>query len=400
MDPLIQPLFADFADGLVSLLQFLGAFLGYVLLFAIPVGALAVAIHFCLSLPLRRRERARFFLDLLETGMARGHSVEQTVMGVAMSRDRTLGVRFHLLAAHLESGLRLDAALERVPRLLPPPVVAMLRVGGRLGDVRRVLPACREWLRERPGSVQSAYHYLIMLLLVFSPVAMFLLISLNVFVWPKLIEVFMGVGEGYPLPLITRLALASSRWLVWVQMIFMLGLLLATVLYLGGPRMARWMQLGVFPFADWLAWRIPWKRKRLVRTFSATLGVLLDGGVPEVEAIQLAADCTANEIARRRAQRVGAAIQQGVKLQEAVAAFDDTGEFKWRLANACHAHSGFLSAINGWHEALDAKAFQQEEASAHLITSGLVLFNGAVVALTATAVFAALISIMERAAVW
>ncbi len=400
MNPLIQPLFADFADGLVSLLQFLGAFLGYVLLFALPVGALAVAIHFCLSLPLRRRERARFFLDLLETGMARGHSVEQTVLGVAASRDHALGVRFHLLAAHLENGLRLDAALERVPRLLPPPVVAMLRVGGRLGDMRRVLPACREWLRERPGSVQSAYHYLVMLLLVFSPVAMFLLIGLNVFVWPKLTEVFIGVGEGYPLPAITRLALAWSPWLVWAQVVFLLGLLVATLLYLGGPSMARWLQLGVFPFADWLAWRIPWKRKRLVRTFSATLGVLLDGGVPEAEAIQLAADCTANEIARRRAQRVGTALQQGTRLQDAVAAFDDTGEFQWRLTNACHARNGFLRALNGWHEALDARAFQQEEASAHVITSGLVLFNGAVVALTATAVFAALISIMERAAIW
>jgi len=157
------------------------------------------------------------------------------------------------------------------------------------------------------------------------------------------------------------------------------------------------MQRGGFPLADWIAWSIPWKRNRLVRTFSATLGVLLDGGVPEAEAVRLAGDCTANVVARRRAERIAAAIQQGIKLQEAVAVFDDRGEFKWRLTNACHARDGFLSALNGWHETLDAKAFQQEEATAHVITSGLVLFNGVLVALTATGVFAALISIMERA---
>jgi type II secretory pathway component PulF len=397
MSTLLQPLFADLAGGLLALLQFILAFVGYVLLFAVPVGALTVLIHFFLSLPLRRRERARLFLDLLETGLAQGRSAEHTLVAVAGSRDRTLGVRFQLLAAHLETGLRLDAALDRVPRLLPPPVAAMLRVGVRLGDLRRVLPACREWLRERPASVQSAYHYLIMLLVVFSPVAILLLINLNVFVWPKLKEVFVGMGEGAALPAFTRLALNSTGWLVGAQGLFMFGLFVAAFAYIAGPRVTGWLQWGGYPLVDWLAWRTPWKRKRLTRTFSATLAVLLDGGVPEAEAVKLAGDCTANEIARRRAARVVAAVQQGTKLQDAVAAFDDRGEFKWRLTNACHARDGFLRALNGWHEALDAKAFQQEEAAAHSITSGLVLFNGAVVALTAVAVFAALIAILERA---
>src|SRR5206468_9594592 len=65
----------------------------------------------------------------------------------------------------------------------------------------------------------------------------------------------------------------------------------------------------------------------------------------------------------RRAQRVLAALEQGVKLDEAVRAFDDNGEFHWRLTNATHARGGFLAALRGWHEALDAKAFQIGRAS-------------------------------------
>lgn len=397
MDAPLPFVVANASDALLHVVQFVATFIGYVLLFAAPLGALTALIHFFLSLPLRRRERARLFVDLLETGLTQGRSAEQTIMGVASSQDRTLGVRFHLLAAHLENGLRLEAALARVPRLLPPQVVSMLRVGARLGDLRRVLPACREWLRERPASVQSAYHYLIMLLVVFSPVAIFLLISLNVFVWPKLQEVFVGLGEGVALPQLTRFALQSTRWLVGIQVCFMVGLLIAAFVYVAGPRIAGWLRGRTFPFADWMAWHIPWKRKRLVRTFSATLAVLLDGAVPETEAVRLAAECTANDIVRRRAERVIAAIQQGVKLQEAVADFDDAGEFQWRLTNACHVRDGFLRALNGWHEMLDAKSFQQEEAAAHMVTSGLVLFNGFVVALTATAIFIALIAVMERA---
>ena len=117
--------------------------------------------------------------------------------------------------------------------------------------------------------------------------------------------------------------------------------------------------------------------------------------MPEAEAVRLAGDSTANEICRRRARRVIAALGKGVKLDDAVRAFDDTGEFHWRLANATHARGGFLNALRGWHEALDAKAFQQEEAATHILTSGLVILNGLVVGLIATAMFGMLVMILK-----
>jgi type II secretory pathway component PulF len=146
---------------------------------------------------------------------------------------------------------------------------------------------------------------------------------------------------------------------------------------------------------DWIAWHIPWKHKKLLRAFSAMLAVLLDGGVPEAEAVRLAGESTANEICRRRAQHVIAAMEKGVKLDDAVRTFDDTGEFHWRLANATHARGGFMSALRGWHAALDAKAFQQEETATHALTSGLVILNGVVVALIAISMFGMLVMILK-----
>jgi type II secretory pathway component PulF len=128
--------------------------------------------------------------------------------------------------------------------------------------------------------------------------------------------------------------------------------------------------------------------------------VLLDGGVPEAEAVRLAGDCTANEICRRRAQRVIGALQQGIKLDDAVRDFDSSGEFHWRLTNATHARGGFLNALHGWHEALDARAFQQEEATAHAVTSGLVILNGVLVALIAIGMFGILIASVNAALLW
>jgi type II secretory pathway component PulF len=172
-------------------------------------------------------------------------------------------------------------------------------------------------------------------------------------------------------------------------------LVAVAVVYIGGPGLVRWFQFRSVPVVDWLAWGIPWKRKKLLRAFSAMLAVLLDGGVPESEAVWLAGESTANEICRNRARRVIAELQQGVKLEDAVRKFDRSGEFHWRLTNATHAHGGFLGALRGWHEALDAKAFQQEETATHMLTSGLVILNGVVVGLIAVGMYGMLVMILK-----
>ena len=157
----MQFLLDDISESTLTMFRIAGSLLLYLICFVVPLAALAALMHTLLSLPLRRRERARFFLDLLETALAQGRSVEPTLAAMAESRDRAMGVRFHLLAAHLENGLRLGAALEKVPRLLPAQISATLRVGEKLGDLRRVLPACRETLREGSAGLQSAMHYML-----------------------------------------------------------------------------------------------------------------------------------------------------------------------------------------------------------------------------------------------
>jgi len=353
-------------------------------------------IHFLLTVPMRRAERARLFLDLLEGALSRGQSPEAMIISVAQSHDGMVGVRFFRLAAYIESGLRFGAALEKVPRFLPPQIAAMLRVGEKLGDLKKVLPACRELLRDRPAAVRSAVHYMIVVTLFFSPVAVGVIIATMIFVVPRFKEVAAGMDA--PLWPLTQFVFANVGWLIGFEMAVFLLLIAATLLYLGGSRFARWFQSDRLPFVDWIAWQIPWKQKRLQRTFSAMLTVLLDGGVPEVEAVRLAGECTANEICRRRAQRVMAALQQGVKLDKAVRAFDDSGEFHWRLTNAITQNGtrgGFLGALRGWHEALDARAFQQEEATAHAVTSGLVILNGVVVALITTGMFGLIVAMLK-----
>src|SRR5512142_1169837 len=57
-------------------------------------------LFFLLTLPMRRRERARIFLDLLELGLREGRTPEKAIVEASASRDPAAGARFHLLAAH------------------------------------------------------------------------------------------------------------------------------------------------------------------------------------------------------------------------------------------------------------------------------------------------------------
>ncbi len=376
--------------------QFLFALFWYSVFILLPGGALSVVAHFLLSLPMRRRDRALFFLDLMETVLQRGQPLEPAILSAAENHDRAIGVRFYMVAAHLESGCRLGEALEKVPSFLPPQVNAMIRAGEKLGDLKKVLPACREVLRVAPDTVRSTMHYMVAILLIFAPVACWLIAILSTFVIPKFKDVFAGMGvQIWPFTLFV-LDLNNSHILVGFEMLLFFGLLMLAAVYVGGPGFVRWFQFRQVPVVDWITWRIPWKRKKLQRAFSAMLAVLLDGGVPEAEAVRLAGDATANAVCRWRARRVIAALEKGVKLDDAVRAFDDTGEFHWRLTNATHAHGGFLNALRGWHEALDAKAFQQEETATNILTSGLVILNGLVVALIAIGMFGMLVMMLRH----
>jgi general secretion pathway protein F len=375
-----------------EILEGLGRLIAFFILIGVSLGTLFL-IHFLFTLPMRRAERARLFLDLLEDAIKRGQPVEEMILSIAQSRDQIVGVRFYLLAAHLENGLRFGEALKKVQSILPPQISAMLLAGETFGDLKKVLPACREILRDRPAGVRSAVHYMLLVVLLFSPMFVGVVTLIMTFVVPKFREVAAGMGSKlWPE---TIFVFASANWLMNFELFIFSLLVAASVVYVGGPGFVRWFRFHGFPIVDWIAWHIPWKRKKLLRAFSAMLAVLLDGGVPEAEAVRLAGECTANEICRHRAQRVIAALQQGAKLDEAVRLFDDSGEFHWRLTNATRARGGFLDALRGWHAALDAKAFQQEEATAHVVTSGLVILNGALVALIATAMFGIIINLLN-----
>jgi type II secretory pathway component PulF len=318
---------------------------------------------------------------------------------IAKSRDSTLGYRFHLLAAHLETGLRLSEALKKVPGVLPAQLMEMLAVGEQLGDIRKVMPACRKALTSGLSKTTSAVNYLILFLAV-SPFGGVIWLFIAVKILPMLRMTVYELTEGRELPPLLLFLTKHSILIGVIQFSLTATIWLAVLVYLSGPqgvsRFGSWLKL----LSDALNYRLPWRRKRLQRDFSAMLAILLDAEVPEEQAVTLAAQSTDNRVFIRRGERVAQRLREGVPLTEAVQAIDDTGEFRWRLTNAAYGRSGFMAALTGWHDALDAKAYQLEQAASQVITTGLVIVNGCIVGLIAIGLFSALTSIMWEGTLW
>lgn len=378
----------------------LDALFWFAMLMGLPLACgILYVIYYLLTLPLRRSERCQIFLDLLQLGLQGGRTPETAMIEAMDSRDASLGKQAHLLAAHLRSGSRLSEALERVPQILPPQIRAMLKAGERIGEIAKVVPACRQWLRDGISQVRGAHNYLILLAFCITPITLIIPIIIAVNVLPSFKMIFHSMGLGN-MPTFSLMVFSQGRVFLLVQTGFLLLLWALMIAYVGGPRLREWISRWLPGGPDRMAMMLPWKRKRLQRDFSSMLAMLLDANVPEAEAVTIAAEATANRAMIRRGENMCALLAQGIKLPEALRGMDDSGELRWRIANALQARGGFLRALTGWQEALDAKAFQLEQASAQVATTALVLVNGVMVGCIVIAVFLLLVNLINEACLW
>lgn len=352
----------------------------------IPIAFLAALAGYFTGRPYREQMRAEFLLDVIESAVREGRRVEQHIVQLAETEDPALGVPFHMLAGYLKRGWTLVPALEKVPALAPPQVCAILKAGLESGNLGRVLPAARAMLRDGPSQSLASVNYQVMLAIVFNPLILLLLPVFSVKIVPVFVEIISG--HGRPVPHMVSIFQSVAPLVFLGLIVLVLFIYFLALVMLGGPRVVTWLEAGL-PEVSHRVWVcLPWRRKRMMRDFSAMLGLLLDAGLPEPRAVTHAAGSTANRVFESRAARVVIRLEAGEKLTDAIVALDDSGELHWRLQNAVHG-AGFVQALAGWGESLDAQAFRQEQGTAQFITTLLLLLNGATVAFVAISIMMA-----------
>ena len=371
----IEPDFL-WATGIVLIIS------GFVLLFLCFV---ALTYRWSL-LPVERREQARFFLELLSLAEESGHSIEQTIIEFSKSGERPLGVQFDQLARHIESGLNLPEALAKVPGYLPAQVVATLKVGHETGGMNMTLPVAPENLREQNHNARGEWGYLVAVM----SIAVMIVGIIMTYVVPKFKMIYADMLEpGEVMPEFTLLVLKISDAIKNnATALFILLFLLLGVWYYCKKK--GWLD------TFWLL--IPWRRKRLQRDCSRVLALLLDSGVPEEKAVELAAQSTSNRTLKKHARKVIAGLQLGLGLTEAIKLMDGSREFQWRLTNALQTEGKFVDALSGWHQSLSARADRQHQTFSTLMETTALLLLGIVVGSIMVGMFLPLINMMDKLA--
>ncbi len=228
-------------------------------------------------------------------------------------QDSVRAIVQHVHAGVVE-GRRLADSMAREPKSFPPLYRAMVAAGESSGSLPTILDrlaALLERQAEIRGKLITALAYPAILALV----ALGVVTALMMFVVPQVVEQFDTVGQK--LPLLTRMVMAFSAFLVgywWVM------LLVVAVAALGGWQALKDPSIRL-AFDSWLL-RIP-LLGRLLRDLHAarmarTLGTMVASRLPLLDGLNLTASTIHNRRLRLASDQIVEAIRGGGSLSAAM----------------------------------------------------------------------------------
>ncbi len=214
----------------------------------------------------------------------------------------------------IDAGLAFSQALERQNQVFPVYFVSMVRSAEVTGNLDKVIGFLADYLEKEAALVGKARSAMIYPFIVIGLFAVVVIIMLT-FVFPQIVPVFEQ--SGVKLPAFTALLLGLgnflSRW--WIGVVVLLAIVVIVVLdYLKTPE-------GV-AFKDDLKIRFPIVKKIYVpltlTRFASTTSMLLRGGVPITQAIEIVGQTIDNVIYRDLLHKVAEDVSQGEHFADAI----------------------------------------------------------------------------------
>jgi general secretion pathway protein F len=237
-------------------------------------------------------------------------------------------------------GRRLSDAMGREPKSFPPLYRAMVAAGESAGTLPQILERLAD-LQERQAAIRSKIQTAVAYPIVLAVVAMFVVMSLMIFVVPKVVEQFDTVGQQ--LPLLTRIVMGLSQFLAGYWWAILIGI--AAI----GAIAWRALQDEAIRLRFDTAWlRIP-LIGRLTRDLHAarmarTLSTMVASRLPLLEGLALTGNTIHNRRLKQASDDITEAVRGGGSLS---AALRRTGIFPPLLVylSASGESSGQLDAM-------------------------------------------------------
>jgi type II secretory pathway component PulF len=255
--------------------------------------------------------------DLSDAGLPLDRVLQ--VVGEQSESGTLAGVAEEALQ-EVRAGRPVSDSLAMHPRLFPAVYTQTLRAGEASGQFPQVAARLADFQEKevaRRSQIVSALIYPIILFCT----AVFVIIFLLTFVVPKLSKIFTSLGNDLPLP--TQILLAVTDFLTHRGVYLLAGIAVIIFGYRAWTRTEQGALIrdGFFLNAPLFGKIV---QKATVSRFSRVLGTLVYGGVPILEAINLAGLAAGNRVFLRSATQVEQEVREGRPI---AGAMRDAGAF-------------------------------------------------------------------------
>jgi len=218
------------------------------------------------------------------------------------------------ILAKIEGGSSLAKALEKEKKIFGDIYLASIRAGEKGGVLEKILLRLADNLegkKEFVGRVKGAMIYPIIVIIGMILVA----IIMMVLVMPKMTVMYAEFGTEMPLP--TRILMGVSEFVsknLWIFPIIPVALFVFYKILTSSEegRIKRDQKILNLPIIGRLV------RAVILTDITRTLGTLLGTGVPLVDALEIVADASGNEVFKEGLHRASKAVEKGLPLSESL----------------------------------------------------------------------------------
>lgn len=224
------------------------------------------------------------------------------------------------IARELEGGMALSLAMSKYPKVFSKFYVSMVKSGevsGKLEEVFNYLAESLERQNNLSAKVLNSLIYPAFILTVFVGV----IILMFVYVIPKLKIMVEETGQSFPLP--TRIIFGVSDFII------VYGPYILPLILIGGFFAGRYFlntQSGRLIF-DKFKLKIPifgeLFQKISISRFAESLGTLISGGLPIVQAIEVTSDIVGNEYYRNIFMQTAQQVRKGFPISSVLKLYPD-----------------------------------------------------------------------------
>ncbi|SFS02679.1 type IV pilus assembly protein PilC [Microbacterium sp. cf046] len=226
---------------------------------------------------------------------------------IEQTEDKKLQPALVAVQGDIESGSSFSAALARHPQTFPPLMLSIVRVGETGGFLGQALASIADNYKseaELQNKIRAAVTYPIIVLII----AMIGVTVMVTFVVPVFEKMFEGIGGALPLP--TQILVNISHNMYWILPL-VLVIILAVWIWWSRNKNTEQMRRIVDPIKLKLPVFGKLTTKIAVARFSRNLSMMLNAGVPIIQALSIVAQASNNWKIEQAIRDVQESIREG-----------------------------------------------------------------------------------------